>query len=392
MKLPQEIEQYLIDYLSGNLSEHDKEYLDTWINKSGENKLWFGEFAKSKNILNNLTDLDDLRHPRYWLQMQQKIQQSGRHFFLRKLTRIAAVIFFPLALAAGLYYMVHTAQKAHSIMQLTANTIQPGSKKAVLVLSDGKTVDLGDTDLQLEESNGTRIIAGNQSNGLVYSNQKNTPKALIYNTLSIPRGGEYFLQLSDGTRVWLNSCSKLRFPVEFATDKREVWVEGEAYFEVKHNPGAPFTVRSKHMDATVLGTSFNISTYEDDSESHLTLVSGSVNVQTEGKNQQILRPGYQLKINNGDGFVNVREVNTSIYTAWKDGVLLFNNENMESIMRKLGRWYDVNTRFGSAETKNVVFYGKVKRYETIDKIMELIKLTEKIDYSITDKVITINKR
>jgi transmembrane sensor len=383
MKLPQGVEECLTDYFSGNLTEEGNLRLEEWLNSSEENRKWFNAISDQKNI-NDLSELYELRSSKHWARMQARIQQSKRRLVIKRLSKIAAIIALPIMLAVGLYYIANPTKE-----NIAANeVIQPGGRKAILEFSNGERVDLGQNTSQVFEKDGAKLLVGKN---LVYQSKTAKTVNVFYDVINVPIGGEYSLQLSDGTRVWLNANSKLKFPAIFPEGKREVWLEGEAYFEVEHNPESSFVVKTKYMDATVLGTSFNLSAYDDDEESHLTLVSGRVLVKTDDENPKLLEPEDRYTLNHLTKETKISKVETEVYTSWKDGVFFFNLEKLETIMQKASRWYNVKIVFESDAAKNMVFFGKLKRYETINKLLDMIKLTNKIDYSISENIVRIRK-
>src|SRR5690606_11027807 len=192
-------------------------------------------------------------------------------------------------------------------------------------------------------------------------------------TLSTPRGGQYQITLPDGTKVWLNAESKLHYPYRFTEDARHVELEGEAYFEVAHREDIPFTVTTSKEKVEVLGTHFNINSYQTDIYSTLALLEGKVRVSLEDNATTVLRPGQQSLVTNGKMEVQTIHVEESI--AWKDGEFMFNNETLANAMKKLARWYDLEIEI-SPEFQNVEIWGSVSRYDNFNKVLKLIKMTD----------------
>ncbi len=259
-------------------------------------------------------------------------------------------------------------------------------------MADGRRVELG-TGKHFEQWQQNGMIVTNDSNRLSYKqiDLKET-FGLEYNTIIIPRGGEYQLTLSDGSRVWLNSDTRLRYPVNFSEEKRQVYLDGEAYFEVSHSE-KPFEVYGGGQKVQVLGTSFNVMAYREESLVQTTLVTGSVRVVGVDlfDKEVLLTPGQQAEINKNDGDITIRDVNVENYIGWKDKLFIFNDETMENMMRKLARWYDVDIIIESAELKKSEFYGVIRKYEHISKILDMLKKTQNISYSIEGKKIVIKE-
>ena len=215
---------------------------------------------------------------------------------------------------------------------------------------------------------------------------------LEYNTIIIPRGGEYRLTLADGTRVWLNSETRLRYPVVFTGERRDAYLEGEAYFEVTRT-GKPFEVHCEGMAIRVLGTAFNVMAYRNEPVIQTTLVNGSVRVTSEMQLGQpvVLTPGRQAEMNVRTGNIESREVSVESYVGWKDQLFVFDEENMVSMMRKLARWYDVDITIESPVLREKTFYGVIRKYENISKILDMLKKTQNVDYTIKGRNIVIKE-
>ena len=208
-----------------------------------------------------------------------------------------------------------------------------------------------------------------------------------------PTGGEYFLTLSDGTRVFLNAASELKYPVEFVGGKRVVDLDGEAYFEVRKDSLRPFIVRVNGAEVTVLGTSFNVNTYGDDGQIYTTLVNGSVRILSEKNGQEeVLTPGMQGVMNIQTGQLTVREVDVESYVAWREGRFVFRTMTLDLIMHQLQRWYDFEVFYQNPELKEYEFRGVIKRDMDLDKVLSVIKATTNVDFDVKGKVITIIKR
>ena len=313
-------------------------------------------------------------------------KQGKRIRLIRRIKQIAAILLIPLIAGSVFLFMVEKKE-----ISPLATDIIPGKECAVLEMADGRKVELGLGknlgQLQLE---GT--VVTNDSNRLAYKqNHSGNSSTLEYNTIIIPRGGEYQLILSDGSRVWLNSDTRLRYPVSFIGEKREVYLEGEAYFEVSHSD-KPFEVHGGGQCVRVLGTSFNVMAYGDESKVQTTLVSGSVRVVLDQSDKTVLlTPGHQAEMDKNSGKITMREVNVENYIGWKDKLFMFDEEDMVTIMNKLARWYDVDIIIETPELKEKVFYGVIRKYENISTILDMLKKTQNIDYLIEGKKIVIKE-
>jgi len=384
--------------ISGHVSEPTDPInpdLQEWISTSDQNKETFDNLTTGSKLNQLLDEYEQIDTEKAWNQLYAKLPQTKKRSLWNKGLRLAAMISVPLMIGGAGYYFVSrmNAKKSNLAPVAIKKDYKPGTSKAMLILADGSQVDLTNPgSKQLLDKDGT--VIKNQNSGLVYASANGKTISPVYNTLVIPAGGEYKITLSDGTKVWLNAASQLKYPTQFSTNKREVFLEGEAYFEVTHNAKKPFEVHTSGMTTRVFGTEFNVMAYNDESTIQTTLVNGSVEIQNNaspGKNI-MLKPGTQASLNKANNSLDSRSVNTYIYTAWKDGVFIFNNENMESIMRKLSRWYNVKIDFDNQNTKDILFYGKVKRYENINTILNMIKKTEEVTYSTENNEIIIRKR
>jgi len=281
---------------------------------------------------------------------------------------------------------------------LYKNDVKPGGNKAVLTLADGTKITLDEaSDGTLTKQGNTTIIKLDDGR-LAYNPQsisKLSSKAVLYNTLTTPRGGQYCVTLSDGTIVWLNASTSLRFPIAFNGNERRVEVHGEAYFEVAKNEAMPFIVKAGNEEIKVLGTHFNVSAYADDKLIKTTLLEGSVMISLQDKpgNESIantitLLPGQQAQIDM-DNNLKVVEANLKEAIAWKNGYFFFRDENIESIMAKISRWYDVKIIY-EANTENLNFTGNISRTENISGVLSMLEKTDAaIHFKLENKTVTI---
>jgi len=272
--------------------------------------------------------------------------------------------------------------------------IKPGVKKAMLVLADGTKMDLGKVDSLVVEDNG--VFINIDSTGIKYEESNMVPQKEIevaYNTLEVPRGGEFFTTLSDGTKVWLNSDSKLKYPVTFSGDNRLVYLEGEAYFEVTKNSSKSFTVRALMGDVIVHGTEFNVKGYPDEACLYTTLVKGSVEFKESGQESGVsLFPGQQLSYNSKTRSTILQQVNVNNFISWKDKLLQFEEQTLEDIMNILSRWYDVNILYESEGLKEIQFSGRLDKYKNIGSFLKLFEAGGNIEFEVKNKNILIKRK
>ena len=378
------IARLIARYLSDEIGEEEQAELTRWRNESPENERLFREICKEENIKQNMQKRQTFHTEDGWEGVQRKIQRHRFRHRILNICKYAAIFIFPVVVATVAIYK--SSNEPQPLSQVEEQIV-PGGKKAVLILDNGEAIDLKSTSgVELKEKDGTVI----QVDSTVLNYQQapaRTSEKLAYNKVNVPRGGEYQLMLSDGSKVQLNSMSSIRFPVQFAQDCRLVELEGEAYFEVSKT-GQPFIVQTKGMKIEVLGTSFNISAYANE-EYQTTLVSGSVKVQTENGSNRILKPSEQACITPGSNQINVRNVDTAFYTSWIHGKINFKDQRLDDIMKTLARWYDMDVVYENEATKELRFGCYVNRYNEITPLVKLLEQTGRVTVTVEGKTIKI---
>jgi ferric-dicitrate binding protein FerR (iron transport regulator) len=267
------------------------------------------------------------------------------------------------------------------------NDVAPGSNGAVLTLADGSVIVLDSAgEGKLAKQGNTSIL---KSGGSVqYIAQAGTGGgSLAYNTIATPRSRQFQLVLEDGTKVWLNAESSIRFPAAFDKKERRVDITGEAYFEVAKNANRPFTVSVNGMQVQVLGTHFNINSYNDEPAIHTTLLEGSVKV-IKDKEARMLVPGQQAQLENNGGFNIVKNVNTSEIVAWKNELFSFHDTDLKNLMRQVSRWYDVEIVMPQ-NIAAVTFNGKISRKSNLSDVLKMLELTDEVSFSIEGKKVIV---
>lgn len=378
------IARLIARYLSDEIEEEEQAELTRWRNESSENERLFREICKEENIKQNMQKRQTFHTEDGWEGVQRKIQRHRFRHRILNICKYAAIFIFPVVIATVAIYK--SGNEPQPLSQVEEQIV-PGGKKAVLILDNGEAIDLKSTSgVELKEKDGTVI----QVDSTVLNYQQapaRTSEKLAYNKVNVPRGGEYQLMLSDGSKVQLNSMSSIRFPVQFAQDCRLVELEGEAYFEVSKT-GQPFIVQTKGMKIEVLGTTFNISAYANE-EYQTTLVSGSVKVQTENGSNRILKPSEQACITPGSNQINVRNVDTAFYTSWIHGKINFKDQRLDDIMKTLARWYDMDVVYENEATKELRFGCYVNRYNEITPLVKLLEQTGRVTVTVEGKTIKI---
>ncbi len=295
--------------------------------------------------------------------------------------RVAAAIVVILGLCTFFLLSGHNDQIA--VMdegQLIKEELIPGGDKAILTLANGEQIVLENSeDGTLTEQGNTKIIKLDQGQ-LSYQGLDSESGVLMYNTISTPRGGQYQIVLSDGSKVWLNASSSLRFPVAFANSNRDVTLIGEGYFEIIEKKTSPFVVKVNGIEIHVLGTHFNINGYTDEGSTKTTLLEGAVKVY-DGRTNKVIHPGEQAEFRKNS--ILIHEVDVDAVIAWKNGRFIFKGEDIHSVMRQLSRWYDADVSFEENVTREQ-FVGVINRsrYDSIVEILEMLEKTGTVSFSI----------
>lgn len=271
--------------------------------------------------------------------------------------------------------------------------VQPGGNKAVLTLADGSKITL-DTIATGELPSQSGIHISKLADGrLIYrvseSSEEEAETQSVYNVIETPLGGQYRVDLSDGTRVWLNAASSLHYPAKFSGNVRRVELRGEAYFEVAKNENKPFRVVSNMQVVEVLGTHFNISSYADEAYVRTTLLEGSVSVALKGtRSSELLKPGQQAVIGYGDDSILVQPVDVEEAVAWQKGYFMFVDEDLKSVMRQLARWYNVEVIY-EGDLEKLKFGGMISRSKSIGQALRILELTGNVQFKVEGRRITV---
>ncbi len=274
----------------------------------------------------------------------------------------------------------------------TVEDIVSSKSKAELVLGDGSIRILG-TMAEEEKIMAANVVAYHSGSRLSYKQFPDTSvlssQLPIYNELRVPIGGEYQLELSDGTKVWLNSQSRLRYPVVFADTIRAVELTGEAYFEVAHHEQCPFCVHLREqVRVEVLGTSFNLRDYPDEETLETVLEEGCVRLVKDNDSVALI-PGMKGVYAKSSGGLSTEMVDTELYTSWRNGHFVFRNDRLETILHKLSRWYEIQVFFGDEDVKDLLFSGNVKKYDTVEKLLEAISVAGGVRFEIMENRVVV---
>ena len=362
-------------FRSGQATPEDEAFLESWYLKHNQSAPF------EVNDQERMEDVD-----RVWDDIQKK--QSSKKLNGRYRLTAAAILLFVFT---GTYCLLHRkAQDAEP--RISKTDVKPGKNQATLTLASGKKLILNNTlSGQLANEAGVTITK-NSKGELIYTTQASgstKQSSNRINTLATSKGEQYQVILPDGSHVWLNAASTLKYPVAFTGNERLVELTGEAYFEVTHNKAMPFKVKTRQQQVEVLGTHFNINAYADEKTTATTLLEGSVKVTTTSRNQKmIIKPGEQSTVN-GDT-MNVQEVDTDEAVAWKNGYFLFNDENLAGIMKKVSRWYNVEVEYKDAAMQSLVFSGTVSKYQNVSQVIKTLELTNAVHFKVLDNKIIVS--
>lgn len=353
------------------------------------------------NELKNDVELDDdildsrmlQIYDRLKLRLDETPLKENTPPFFGGYLRYAAAAVILLGVSIAMYFYINqnnTSEKTFHVANNEVKDIAPGGNKAILVLADGSELSLTDADNgELAKQAGIKV-SKTADGQLVYEiSEGNANTQLVYNTIKTPVGGQYQLNLPDGTKVWLNAASSLTFPANFNGKERKVALKGEAYFEVAKQVGKTFVVSSvsenRTQDVKVLGTHFNINSYENEDAIKTTLLEGSVQVSAAA-GVKVLRPGQQSLLDQNK--INVYPVDVSQTVDWKNGDFIFADEGIRSIMRKLERWYDIEVVY-QGSIPETGFAGEISRSKKLSEVLKVLETTSAIHFKIEGRRVTV---
>ena len=385
MKMSNMTEERLYEIVASRLSgekltkEEDDE-LQNWLDCSEENRRLYKLLQCFWDSGQAFRDLGGPDRNGAYRRIAGRCLRSLRKrkiIFYRKLAGIAVAVFLLAGLTLVWQFSGTKPELSGEDSDLAG--IMPNTVR--LELSNGEYVNLSSrTTVPVRISDVQQAAVVCDSNLLKYTaDDEVLPETPEYNTLIVPVGAEYRLLLSDGTQVYLNAASELRYPTRFTSRKREVFLKGEAYFEVSRDTTRHFTVRTAGMDIEVYGTSFDVDAYEDNREVSATLTSGKIKARCQGREYDLV-PGQQVRYDPATGKTKVEEVCTEVYTCWKDGYYYFEAVRLEDIMQTLSRWYNIQAFFVQPELKDIEFTGRLKRYEEVGQLFRKFEQTRNIRF------------
>ncbi len=389
------LDRLLRQYLEGQLSQ--EEYRELWILleehpdemplNNALNNLWATSGTNSSKISDHAWD-EKMR----WAMSRdatvptptKELSTVGRNLLLRRFA--AAAIMVGIIIGSVFYFNNDGSAVKPGDTAMGMREVLPGGNRAMLTLSDGSRIDLGLAENGMLAIQGTAEVLKREDGQLNYKHDGQLMTSMVYNTLQTPRGGQYQITLSDGSKVWLNAASSMRYPVTFAKDDRRVEISGEAYFEIAKDPSRPFVVRINQMEVQVLGTSFNINGYQDEASIRTTLLEGNIRIHAPGEVKQIT-PGQQAIYLTGEKLMITNDVNLDETVAWKDGHFQFDNSEIQSVMRQLSRWYDMDVRYQGQVKKH--FIGGISRHVNLSKVLSMLEQTGEVSFEVDGHTIIV---
>ena len=384
------ISRLIAKKMVGTILPAEEEKLEAWLKEDVRNGELFQRILEGKNVPDRDLYAGRFEVNESWEVMKkQLVARDKRRSISPWWMGVAASMI--LLVGIGLYLGLLRKPAVQEIAQPIAR-IETGGSKAVLITASGDKIVLQDTSMQLI-SLGSGMIARNDGSRVSYEGVggEDGEDVLAYNTIRVPRGGEYKLFLSDSTEVFLNSDSEIRFPVKFGKNERDVFLRGEAFFIVRKDASRPFVVNADDKVAVeVLGTQFNLQVYPDKKMVEATLNEGLVRVYDKKQSVKI-KPDQQVVYNSEDRKLVVREVDASLYSAWKDGRFVLLNNTLEDIMNRLGRWYNIDIFWVNPELKEYHFSGELARYEDFMEILDMLEKATRVHFEVKDRTVFVNK-
>lgn len=371
-----EILALLKKYQEGTLSAQDKDKLDAW----------YLHKASTSNLQLNEYELEDSYE---YLKAKLPFEQETK--VIRIWPRVAAAASIALLLGTGIFYFTKPKLDTIQVVEKTPD-IAPGGNRGILTLSNGKQIVLAEIsakDTIAKEGEEVTIKMG--ANGVItYVINPNTAAskddANSFNTLSTPTGGQYNIVLADGTKVYLNAVSSIKYPTQFNGDQRVVELDGEAYFEVAKNKNKPFIVKSGDQDIEVLGTHFNVHAYTNESVIKTTLLEGSVAVSYKNQ-KEVLKPGQQSNVSEKFNKIGIKQVDTEAAIAWKNGRFKFDNADLKTVMRQLERWYGIKAEY-RGDVSDIRFNGGTFMNKNLSEVLKVLELSN-IKFKVEGKTIIV---
>lgn len=375
-------------YLLGDITEEERQELEDWCEEAPRNRKLFEQICQEDLFSKERYVYEKIHDTKAFSVFEKRVRKVSSRS-IGNWWKYAAVLLFPI-LVVGSWKLMHETEQV-SIVALSVAPIQPGCSQAVLVLDDGRKVFLKEEEEGVISEDKEITVTGEKDRLVYTSSEGKNVDEIRFNELEVPRGGEYKVRLADGTLVYLNSATRMKYPVKFDEKERKVYLSGEAYFEVAKDPERPFFVEMEGVEVRVYGTSFNVNTHQK-GNIQTVLVKGSIGVKVLSSGMEsVIRPGQMAEFKQGNTKVDVKDVNVAVYTDWKDGIFRFENQRLEDILAVLSNWYDMNVFYQTVSVKELHFSGYMERYKDVSVILEAITLSTGVTFSIQGKTIIVSK-
>ncbi len=362
------------EYLDGRDKPHSKE-LQEWLDTSARNRELFDELVNGSELSSRFEFYESVDLETEWSVLQQKRGKKTSRLFIRRWQWVAGVAAIFVVCCISVCFLFNEAGKSGIYTPFTGENVMPGKSQAILS-TNGNRIMLGESTT-VTTHNGAISVTDSLGNEIYEANLS----PVEMNELYVPQGGEYYIVLEDGTRVWLNSATKLEFPPHFDKDKREIAIHGEAYLEVAHNSEKPFYVETGGSRIHVTGTAFNVRNYSDEQTSSVALVQGRVqmeNTDNEGI-LAVLTPSKKFVMSHNSGKYTVETANLELELAWRKGLFAFENEPLSSIARMLERWYNIKIDIDPAISANR-YSGFINRHKSISQVVDILQRTNELRF------------
>ena len=389
------LNQLLSKYSANQLTEQEHQQFVNWLNTAPEDEVKEA-LDKAGHHFQNSHENNPADYNAVFNRIESELDsiEEDRHssnyhtLWARRLRTISAAAVLLIAGGLAVYFNLNRPELRQAPkVAIKKKPIVPGTNKAVLTLANGQAIELNSA------ANGRLAVQNNYSivklkegqlayKPLASNNKKITQEG--FNTITTPRGGQYQITLPDGTRVWLNAASSLKYQATFAGKQRRVMLNGEAYFEVAKNKLKPFIVSFNNTEVRVLGTHFNVMSYNDEAQTHTTLLEGSVNI-SKGKNSQTIVPGQQAAVGEN---IKVAYVDTAQVVGWKNGNFTFSHEKINTVMNKIARWYDIDIDYQGNITQED-FVGTIPRSKNLGEVLHKLELTGLLHFKVKERRVIV---
>lgn len=363
----------------------EKAELDQWLNENETHRSIYEQIMKNLKVEESDRLYQSVSADAAWTYIQNLKRRREHNKILRRSIVAAAMVVLAISIPFGIRQV--TEPTSPITQKITFDSIRSGERKAVLQLADGQKILLHDEAFHLQ----TEVAAIQQENNELKYIADSLPPVEKRNVLTTPRGGEFNVTLSDGTRVWLNAESQLIFPEVFVNECRLVELSGEAYFEVAENVQKPFIVKTKEVDVRVLGTHFNVKAFPEEERTVTTLAEGSVELQA-GNRKIILTPNQQGEYFSGKERFQIHQVDATDVIAWKNGKFVFWKERLETIMGTIARWYNLEVAYENQQVRNMLFSGKMDRYGNVRELLDMLEKTEKVRFELNHQGLIVKEK